>query len=97
MDEDIKEKLWGGVELKLENARFHFEKMGQSLEPPENTHMNVVQQSAGAIIDTRLAALILCAFGCVSLDGPKHCRYHQLLLWPRYRSADEKLVQQPIP
>ena len=51
MNEDIKEKLWAGVELKLENARFHFEKTGQSLEPPENTQMNVALQSAGAIID----------------------------------------------
>jgi len=46
------DKLWAGVELKLENARFHFGKMGQSLEPPECTAINVALQSAGAIIDT---------------------------------------------
>jgi hypothetical protein len=47
------DELWAGVALKLENARFHFEKMEQSLQPPERTHMNVVLQSAGTIIDTR--------------------------------------------
>jgi hypothetical protein len=47
------DELWAGIALKLENARFHFEKMGQSLEPPERTHMNVALQSAGAIVDTR--------------------------------------------
>jgi hypothetical protein len=47
------DELWAGVALKLENARFHFDKMGQSLEPPEPTHMNVALQSAGTIIDTR--------------------------------------------
>ena len=46
------EALWAGIERKLDNAKFHFEKMGQSLEPPESTHMNVALQAAGAIIDT---------------------------------------------
>lgn len=46
------DELWAGVELKLENAMFHFEKMGQSLEPPKSTHINVVLQSGGAIIET---------------------------------------------
>jgi hypothetical protein len=46
------DELWAGVTFKLDNARFHFGKMGQSLGPPPNTYENVVQQSAGAIIDT---------------------------------------------
>jgi len=46
------DQLWAGVELKLENARFHLRGMEQSLRPPEPTHMNVALQAAGAIIDT---------------------------------------------
>lgn len=45
--------LWAGVSVKLENAAFHFDKMGQSLEPPERTAMNAALQAAGTIIDTR--------------------------------------------
>lgn len=46
------EKLWAGVELKLEYAKFHLEKMAGSLQPPERTTHNVARQAAGAIIDT---------------------------------------------
>lgn len=49
------DKLWAGVGLKFENASFHFEKMGQSLEPPELTHWNAVLESAGAITGKRWA------------------------------------------
>jgi len=46
------EKLWAGAELKLEYARFHLQRMGQSLDPPERTPINAVLESYGAIIDT---------------------------------------------
>jgi hypothetical protein len=46
------EELWAGVELKLQNAEFHLQQMGRSLEPPEQTHWNVALQASGAIIDT---------------------------------------------
>jgi hypothetical protein len=42
--------LWAGINLKIDNASFHLEAMGRVLEPPEQTHMNVVQESSGAII-----------------------------------------------
>ena len=46
------EELWAGVELKLQNAEFHLQGMGRSLEPPERTATNVALQASGAIIDT---------------------------------------------
>ena len=46
------EKLWAGVELKLQNAEFFFEMMGRSLQPPKQTSINVALQASGAIIDT---------------------------------------------
>lgn len=45
------DELWAGVEFKVANAHFHFDKMGRSLNPPEPTHMNVALQAAGAILD----------------------------------------------
>jgi hypothetical protein len=47
------EHLWAGVDRKLQDAQFSLNERGRSLQPPERTHMNVVQQSTGAIIDTR--------------------------------------------
>ncbi|MGI8570722.1 MAG: hypothetical protein ACR2KT_17585 [Methylocella sp.] len=46
------EELWAGVELKLQNAWFHYHRMGRSLEPPKPTATNVALEAAGAIIDT---------------------------------------------
>src|SRR5258708_426560 len=46
------EKLWTGVGLKIEYARFHLQRMGQALEPPERTQWNVAIEASGAIIDT---------------------------------------------
>ena len=46
------DELWAGVELKLQNAEFHLQRMGQSLEPPERTATNVALQASGAILDT---------------------------------------------
>ncbi len=46
------EKLWAGVELKLQNAEFFLDKMGRSIQPPERTSINVVLQSSDVIIDT---------------------------------------------
>ena len=47
------EKLWAGIELKLQHAAFHLRKMEQSIEPAELTATNVAIMSTGAIIDTR--------------------------------------------
>ena len=46
------EELWAGVELKLQNAEFHLQRMKQSLEPPERTATNVALQASGVIIGT---------------------------------------------
>ncbi len=46
------EKLWAGVELKLLHSEFHFDMMGRSIQPPEQTWINVAVQASGAIIDT---------------------------------------------
>jgi hypothetical protein len=46
------EELWAGVEIKLQNALFHLDRMARSLDPPERTQMNVALQVAGTIIDT---------------------------------------------
>jgi hypothetical protein len=46
------EKRWAGIELKLQNAEFHFQRMERSLEPPEQTAFNVARQASGVIIDT---------------------------------------------
>jgi hypothetical protein len=46
------DELWAGVQSKVENAAFHWQRMAQSLQPPERTGVNVALQSSGAIIDT---------------------------------------------
>ncbi len=46
------EELWAGIALKLDHASFHYEKMGESLDPPESNAWNVAAESAGRIIDT---------------------------------------------
>ena len=46
------EKLWAGAELKLQNAEFHLDMMGRSVQPPEQTAINVALQASGAIIAT---------------------------------------------
>jgi hypothetical protein len=46
------EALWAGVEVKRQYAAFHLQKMGQSLEPPEQTATHVALKASGAIIDT---------------------------------------------
>jgi hypothetical protein len=45
--------LWIGVDQKLRDAQLSFEEMGRSIQPPERTAINVVLESAGAIVDTR--------------------------------------------
>jgi len=47
------EQLWAGVGLKLEHSFFHFLRMGESLQPPENSPTNVTLEAAGAIIGAR--------------------------------------------
>jgi hypothetical protein len=49
------DELWAGVESKWSNTEFHFQGMGQSLQPPEWNATNVALESAGVIIDTGLA------------------------------------------
>ena len=45
-------ELWAGVQLKLNHAAFHLEKMERALDPPERTHMNVALEAAGALLGT---------------------------------------------
>jgi hypothetical protein len=44
--------LWAGVHLKLDHAAFHFDQMGRSIQPPEQTAVNVALEASGAILDT---------------------------------------------
>ena len=46
------DELWAGVESKLENSAFHLDRMGQSLQPPERTHMNAALEASGVILTT---------------------------------------------
>jgi hypothetical protein len=45
--------LWAGAHRKLEDALLYLDEMAKSLQPPDRTPMNVVLQSAGAIIGNR--------------------------------------------
>src|ERR1700730_7388619 len=45
--------LWAGIDRKLQDAQFYLGEMARSLQPPERTPSNVVQQSLGAIIGNR--------------------------------------------
>jgi hypothetical protein len=47
------EKLWAGAWLKLEYSEYHFNKMGQSFQPPERTQSRVALEASGAITDTQ--------------------------------------------
>jgi hypothetical protein len=49
---ELHEELWAGVLLKVEHAGFHFDRMGQSIQPPERTHYNVALEASGTILDT---------------------------------------------
>jgi hypothetical protein len=42
--------LWAGVDLKLDNASFHFEGMGQALQRPERTAYTAALESSGVLI-----------------------------------------------
>ena len=42
--------LWSGADLKLDHARYQFERMGKALEPPAHTAMNVVLEISGAMV-----------------------------------------------
>jgi hypothetical protein len=46
------EKLWAGVDLKLEYAEFHFDMMWQSIQTPERTLINVALQASNAITNS---------------------------------------------
>ena len=61
------EKLWAGIELKLQHAAFHLRKMEQSIEPAELTATNVAIMSTGAIIDTRWQQSFYAHFDAFSL------------------------------
>jgi hypothetical protein len=47
---NVASDLWPGIDLKLENAQFHLEGMGQALQPPERTAYTTVLESHGALI-----------------------------------------------
>jgi hypothetical protein len=44
------DELWTGVELKLQNAKFHLEQMTRSIQPPQRTGHSVALEASGAII-----------------------------------------------
>jgi hypothetical protein len=46
------EELWAGVELKVQNAEFHLQRMEQSLNLPEPTALYVALEASGAILGT---------------------------------------------
>jgi hypothetical protein len=86
------EKLWAGVKLKLLHAEFHFEMMGRSIQPPEQTAINVALQASGALIDTgwqRAFYAYLDAFLSAARSVPKI----SVLLWRRpWPSRSEEMV-----
>ena len=41
---------WAGVDLKARHATFFLSQMSRAIEPPEETAVNVVLQSSGAIV-----------------------------------------------
>jgi hypothetical protein len=43
------ERLWAGVELKLDNAQFHFEQMMRSFQP-ERSATTVTLEATGAVV-----------------------------------------------
>jgi hypothetical protein len=47
----MREKLWGGVGIKLEIAEYHLEQMRRSLDRPQPTQLSVAMEAAGTIID----------------------------------------------
>ena len=44
------EEMWAGVELKVQNAEFHLQRMEQSLNLPEPTALYVALEASGAIL-----------------------------------------------
>lgn len=46
------DRLWAGVNLKIEYGLFHLQAMWRSLERPPLTHMNAALEASGAIVDT---------------------------------------------
>jgi hypothetical protein len=46
------EEMWAGVELKVQNAEFHLQRMEQSLNLPEPTALYVALEASGAILGT---------------------------------------------
>jgi hypothetical protein len=42
--------LWSGADLKVQSAGFFLSEMSRSLQPPEQTAINVVLESSGAIV-----------------------------------------------
>jgi hypothetical protein len=47
----MRDKLWAGTFLKLENASFQLEQMQRALDGPPRTGISVAQQASGTIID----------------------------------------------
>jgi hypothetical protein len=63
--------LWAGVDPKLQNASFHLEEMGRTLQPSERTGYLVAMQASGAMIGkdwqrplyAHVGQIIKCGFG----------------------------------
>jgi len=45
------EEMWAGVELKVQNAEFHLQRMEQSLNLPEPTALYVALEASNAILE----------------------------------------------
>jgi hypothetical protein len=94
------EKLWAGVELKLQNAEFHFDMMGRSIQPPEQTAINVALQASGAIIGTgwHRSFAYFDAFLSTARSVPEiiqccfgvDCGHPEMREWFKTRPADER-------
>ncbi len=43
--------LWAGIDLKLDNAKFHLEGMAKALQPPERSPFYAAMEAQGKIIN----------------------------------------------
>jgi hypothetical protein len=98
----VDEKLWAGVELKLQHAEFHFDMMGRSIQLPEQTWITVVVQASGAIIGTgwqRSFYAYLDAFLSTARSVPEIIQccfgvdlgHPEMRQWFKTRPADEQV------
>jgi hypothetical protein len=44
------DELWAGIDLKLDNASFHFERMSEALQPPKQDAYTITLESSDALV-----------------------------------------------